>query len=60
MEHPQGFAFNQPVVPVKLIPDYLIIEPMNLVTIKCKLEDKTYFYEEEFASDVSLTFPSAI
>lgn len=41
-------------------PIILIIEPMNLGAIKRKLEDNTYFCEEEFASDVRLTFSSAI
>ncbi|KAL2494609.1 Transcription factor GTE8 [Forsythia ovata] len=63
MEHPHGFAFNQPVDPVKLkIPDYfsIITNPMDLGTIKRKLEDNMYFDAEEFARDVRLTFSNAI
>ncbi|CAI9787019.1 unnamed protein product [Fraxinus pennsylvanica] len=63
MEHPHGFAFNQPVDPVELkIPDYfsIITEPMDLGTIKHKLEGNTYFNAVEFASDVRLTFSNAM
>lgn len=64
MEHPHGFAFDQPVDdPVKLkIPDYfsIVTKPMDLGTIKQKLERDTYFNAEEFASDVRLTFSNAM
>ncbi|XP_022894003.1 transcription factor GTE9-like [Olea europaea var. sylvestris] len=63
MGHPHGFAFNQPIDPVKLkIPDYfsIITEPMDLGKIKCKLEENRYFDAEEFARDVTLTFSNAM
>ncbi|CAA3004359.1 transcription factor GTE12 [Olea europaea subsp. europaea] len=63
MEHPHGIAFNQPVDPVKLkVPDYfsIVTKPMDLGTIKQKLERDTYFNAEEFASDVRLTFSNAM
>ncbi|XXG46757.1 hypothetical protein AAC387_Pa02g1520 [Persea americana] len=61
--HPAGWVFNQPVDPVKLnIPDYfsIISHPMDLGTIKSKLETKSYSDTEEFAADVSLTFSNAM
>uniref|UniRef100_A0A5B7AEQ2 Putative transcription factor GTE9 isoform X3 n=1 Tax=Davidia involucrata TaxID=16924 RepID=A0A5B7AEQ2_DAVIN len=63
MTHPAGWAFNQPVDPVKLeIPDYfsIISEPMDLGTIKTKLENNEYFSIEEFSADVRLTFSNAM
>ncbi|CAA3020705.1 transcription factor GTE12-like [Olea europaea subsp. europaea] len=63
MGHPHGFAFNQPIDPVKLkIPDYssIITEPMDLGKIKCKLEENRYFDAEGFARDVRLTFSNAM
>lgn len=63
MTHPVGWVFNQPVDPVKLnIPDYfsIISEPMDLGTIKSKLESKSYSDTEEFAADVRLTFSNAM
>ncbi|XP_022894001.1 transcription factor GTE12-like [Olea europaea var. sylvestris] len=63
MGHPHGFAFNQPIDPVKLkILDYfsIISEPMDLGKIKCKLEENRYSDAEEFARDVRLTFSNAM
>lgn len=63
MAHPAGWVFNQPVDPVALnIPDYfsIISEPMDLGTIKSKLEKNLYFRAEEFADDVRLTFSNAM
>ncbi|KAK9267193.1 hypothetical protein L1049_009613 [Liquidambar formosana] len=63
MAHPAGWVFNQPVDPVALnIPDYfsIISEPMDLGTIKSKLEKNLYFGAEEFADDVRLTFSNAM
>ncbi|CAA2985848.1 transcription factor GTE12-like [Olea europaea subsp. europaea] len=63
MGHPHGFAFNQPIDPLKLkIPDYfsIITEPMDLGKIKCKIEENGYFDAEEFARDVRLTFSNAM
>ncbi|KAL3820197.1 hypothetical protein ACJIZ3_006102 [Penstemon smallii] len=63
MGHPYGYIFSEPVDPVKLnIPDYfsIISDPMDLGTIKNKLERNMYFRVEEFASDVRLTFSNAM
>uniref|UniRef100_A0A5B7AEL2 Putative transcription factor GTE9 isoform X1 n=1 Tax=Davidia involucrata TaxID=16924 RepID=A0A5B7AEL2_DAVIN len=63
MTHPASWIFNQPVDPVKLsIPDYfsVISEPMDLGTIKTKLDNNDYFSIEEFAADVRLTFSNAM
>lgn len=63
MGHPAGWLFNQPVDPVALnIPDYfsIISEPMDLGTIKSKLEKSMYLMAEEFAADVRLTFSNAM
>lgn len=63
MTHPAGWVFNHPVDPVKLnIPDYhsIISDPMDLGTIKTKLEKNTYSSVEEFAADVWLTFSNAM
>lgn len=63
MSHKAGWIFNQPVDPVVLnIPDYfaIISKPMDLGTIKSKLEKDMYSDIEEFASDVKLTFSNAM
>lgn len=63
MTHPAGWVFNQPVDPVALnIPDYfsIISKPMDLGTIKSKLEKNMYLATEEFAADVRLTFANAM
>ncbi|XP_041026494.1 transcription factor GTE12-like isoform X1 [Juglans microcarpa x Juglans regia] len=63
MTHPVGWVFNQPVDPVALnIPDYLSIisNPMDLGTVKSKLEHNMYFSTEEFAADIRLTFSNAM
>lgn len=57
--------FGRPVDPVALeLPDYfdIIKQPMDLGTIKKKLEDKQYSYRdvESFVSDVHLVFNNAI
>ncbi|XP_059666476.1 transcription factor GTE12-like isoform X2 [Cornus florida] len=61
--NPSAWPFNQPVDPEKLhIPDYfsIISEPMDLGTIKTKLEKNLYSSAAEFASDVKLTFSNAM
>ncbi|XP_059669350.1 transcription factor GTE8-like [Cornus florida] len=61
--NPSAWPFNQPVDPDKLnIPDYfsIVSEPMDLGTIKTKLEKNLYSSAEEFASDVKLTFSNAM
>ncbi|KAG8385361.1 hypothetical protein BUALT_Bualt03G0035100 [Buddleja alternifolia] len=63
MKSPVGWVFNEPVDPVKLqIPDYfsIITKPMDLGTIKRKLEDNMYIGAEGFAADVRLTFHNAM
>ncbi|EEF37549.1 bromodomain-containing protein, putative [Ricinus communis] len=55
-------ASLEPVDPDKLqIPDYfsIITNPMDLGTVKSKLENNQYFESEEFAADVRLTFSNA-
>ncbi|GAB4827105.1 hypothetical protein Ancab_033992 [Ancistrocladus abbreviatus] len=63
MKHPAGWIFNKPVDPVTLkIPDYfsVISKPMDLGTIKSKLDKSVYSFAEEFESDVRLTFSNAM
>ncbi|KAF5191962.1 Transcription factor gte12, partial [Thalictrum thalictroides] len=58
-----GWGFRNPVDPIAMnIPDYfkIISEPMDLGTIKSKLEKKLYTKTEEFAADVRLTFNNAM
>ncbi|GFP91244.1 transcription factor gte12 [Phtheirospermum japonicum] len=62
MSHRGAYIFAEPVDPVKLnIPDYFLYvsEPMDLGTIKRKLEGNAYFSADEFADDVKLTFSNA-
>ncbi|KAI4304444.1 hypothetical protein MLD38_039953 [Melastoma candidum] len=63
MQHQCGWPFLKPVDPVALnIPDYfsIISRPMDLGTIKSKLENNLYIGVEEFAADVRLTFSNAM
>ncbi|XP_048329278.1 transcription factor GTE11 isoform X2 [Ziziphus jujuba] len=63
MSHDAAWVFNQPVDPVKLnIPDYfsVISSPMDLGTVKSKLEKNMYSRADEFADDVRLTFSNAM
>lgn len=63
MVHKFGWVFNTPVDIVKLnIPDYfkVIKNPMDLGTIKRKLETDVYSNPREFAADVRLTFANAM
>ncbi|KAK9156977.1 hypothetical protein Scep_003551 [Stephania cephalantha] len=63
MNHQFGFLFNQPVKPVALqIPNYfdIISEPMDLGTVKKKLENGLYSSARDFAADVRLTFSNAM
>lgn len=63
MLHPAGWVFNQPVDPVKLqIPDYhlIISQPMDLGTVKSKLNKNEYSSVDEFAAHVRLTFCNAM
>ncbi|XLT53786.1 hypothetical protein HN873_046390 [Arachis hypogaea] len=57
--HKHGWLFNQPVDPILFqIPDYfdIITHPMDLGTIKYKLESNSYSFMEDFVADVRLTF----
>ncbi|XP_073151845.1 transcription factor GTE12-like [Henckelia pumila] len=63
MIHRFGTHFSKPVDPVKLnIPDYLsiITKPMDLGTIKRKLDGESNYGAEDFAADVRLTFSNAM
>ncbi|KAL3851438.1 hypothetical protein ACJIZ3_013320 [Penstemon smallii] len=63
MNHRNGWIFSEPVDPVKWnIPGYfsIITDPMDLGTIKRKLEGNLYFSVQEFAADVRLTFSNAM
>ncbi|KAJ0960258.1 hypothetical protein J5N97_001933 [Dioscorea zingiberensis] len=57
ISHKDSWAFRKPVDPVELqIPDYfdVISSPMDLGTIKSKLDRNLYFGAGEFAADVEL------
>lgn len=63
MMHPAGWVFNRPVDPVKLdIPDYfsIISKPMDLGTVKTRLDRNLYSLSDEFVADVRLTFSNAM
>ncbi|CAN4082139.1 unnamed protein product [Withania somnifera] len=63
MTHPSGWPFLVPVDPVQYnIPDYftIITKPMDLGTVKAKLDGNVYFDVDEFAADVRLTFANAM
>nr|GMD87777.1 transcription factor GTE12-like [Ipomoea batatas] len=63
MTHKHGWAFREPVDPDAFnIPDYFVIitKPMDLGTVKSKLEGNMYFSVEEFAADVHLTFANSM
>uniref|UniRef100_K3X9X7 histone acetyltransferase n=1 Tax=Globisporangium ultimum (strain ATCC 200006 / CBS 805.95 / DAOM BR144) TaxID=431595 RepID=K3X9X7_GLOUD len=62
MEHKFGWVFSSPVDPVALgIPNYfkIIRRPMDLGTIKKKLDLGIYKNIHQFAADVRLTFNNA-
>lgn len=61
--HQHGWVFNSPVDPVELgLPDYfeVIKKPMDLGTIRKKLENGCYHSLEEFQGHVHLTFDNAM
>uniref|UniRef100_M4C342 histone acetyltransferase n=1 Tax=Hyaloperonospora arabidopsidis (strain Emoy2) TaxID=559515 RepID=M4C342_HYAAE len=63
MESDYGWTFNNPVDPVQWnIPDYfdIIKCPMDLGTIKKRLESEHYSSVESFAGDVRLVFENCI
>jgi hypothetical protein len=62
-KQPQAWIFHEPVDPVKLnIPDYLDIikQPMDLGTVKQKLNSNQYLNMSEFLHDVQLIFDNCI
>lgn len=63
MKHKHGWVFNEPVDAAKLgLHDYHIIikRPMDLGTIKSRLNKNWYKSPKEFAEDVRLTFHNAM
>ena len=63
MEHEFGWVFNSPVDPVALgIPDYftIVTHPMDLGTVKKKLETGVYKHADAFAKHVRMTFSNAL
>lgn len=63
MGHEDGWIFNEPVDALKLgLSDYhsVIKKPMDLGTIKSKLDKKQYASLSEFADDIRLTFNNAM
>ncbi|KAK6923230.1 NET domain [Dillenia turbinata] len=63
MKHKHAWVFNTPVDVVKLgLHDYfrIIKNPMDLGTVRSKLEKKSYSSPVDFASDVRLTFDNAM
>eukprot|EP00980_Cylindrotheca_fusiformis_P006205 scaffold1327_cov124-Cylindrotheca_fusiformis.AAC.9 len=61
--HQHGWVFNSPVDPVELgLPDYfeVIKKPMDLGTIRKKLENNCYHSLEDFEQNVHLTFDNAM
>ncbi|KAM1360051.1 hypothetical protein ACFX11_046992 [Malus domestica] len=63
MKHKHGWVFNEPVDAAKLgLHDYHIIikHPMDLGTIKSRLNKNWYKSPKEFAEDVRLTFRNAM
>ncbi|KAL1834057.1 transcription factor GTE9 [Daucus carota subsp. sativus] len=63
IKHPAALGFCDPVDPVKLnIPDYfsVISKPMDLGTVRAKLQKNMYFTVAEFKDDVRLTFSNAM
>jgi hypothetical protein len=63
MEQDYAWVFSKPVDPVLLeIPDYfnVILHPMDLGTVRRKLEQNGYGSLKAFAEDVRLTFDNAM
>ncbi|KAL2476686.1 Transcription factor GTE4 [Abeliophyllum distichum] len=63
MKHKHGWVFNKPVDTVSLgLHDYfeIIKNPMDLGTVKTKLNQNLYKTPVEFAEDVRLTFQNAM
>ncbi|XP_047336229.1 transcription factor GTE4-like [Impatiens glandulifera] len=63
MKHKHGWVFNEPVDPKNLgLSDYfdIIKFPMDLSTVKTRLNTNWYKSPREFAEDVRLTFNNAL
>jgi hypothetical protein len=63
MEHKYGWVFNEEVDPKKLnLPDYfeIVKKPMDLGTVKAKLDSFLYQLPQDFADDMRLTFCNAM
>ncbi|KAL1829608.1 transcription factor GTE10 isoform X1 [Daucus carota subsp. sativus] len=63
IKHPAALGFSEPVDPIKFnIPDYfsVVSSPMDLGTVRSKLQNDMYFSTEEFKDDVRLTFSNAM
>ena len=63
MKHKFGWVFNKPVDAAGLgLHDYykIVKQPMDLGSVKSKLERKVYLSPLDFASDVRLTFNNAM
>ncbi|KAJ9563493.1 hypothetical protein OSB04_008653, partial [Centaurea solstitialis] len=63
MKHKHGWVFNKPVDPLALgLHDYfdIIKHPMDLGTVKSRLDKNWYNSPMEFAEDVRLTFHNAM
>jgi len=62
MAHEHGWVFNAPVDPIELqLPDYfqVVKKPMDLGSIKKRLENGCYHDIKEFEAEVNLTFDNA-
>lgn len=62
-QHPHGWVFNSPVDPVELgLPDYFTVikKPMDLGTIKKRLDNGIYHKLDTFQEEVNLTFQNAM
>jgi len=62
-KHQQAWIFYEPVDPEKLnIPDYfdIVKHPMDLGTIKSKLNQNQYLKIQEFIHDINLMFDNCI
>ncbi|CAM9147228.1 unnamed protein product, partial [Ectocarpus fasciculatus] len=63
LDHPNGYIFGRPVDPVALnIPDYfeIVKRPMDLGSIRKRLENGIYRDWEDTAQDIRLTFDNAM
>ncbi len=62
-KHVSAWIFHEPVDPIKLgIPDYanVVKNPMDLTTIKGKLNSGKYYRMKEFNDDMNLMFDNCL